>query len=155
MPLSSISHSKSGERCRKHVKNRWRAYWKSFNSCYQSIIVGVVVFVYLLIGGAIFTALEAPEELIRIETIQSTRERLIHNLTVTFNVTRSKIEGIFDDFATACDNGLLVRNRAPIWQFSNAVLFATTVVTTIGECRVKLSMLTTLCAMCKISVLTM
>lgn len=113
-------------------KIRCKCYWKSFNSCYQALLLGSLVCVYLLIGAGIFVALEAPNEQRQIDAITMTRQLIIENLTMTYNLSVQEIETIVSRFTTACESDLLVTDTARIWNFGNAIFFATTVITTIG-----------------------
>ena len=114
------------------LKKRCICYWKSFNTCYQSLLLGLLVIIYLIVGGAIFVALEAPEEQQRILNTEMSRDAIIQNLTETYNLTREEIDAIISRFTVACDSDLLVPDTARIWNFGNAIFFASTVVTTIG-----------------------
>ena len=128
-----VNEDSSFEKGRDDFKTRCKRYWKSFNSVYQSILLGGLVVLYLLIGAAIFVALEAPDELQRISRIQATREAIRNNISMTYNITAKEVEAIIERFSAACQSDLLVSDTTRIWEFGTAVFFATTVVTTIGE----------------------
>lgn len=118
---------------KRTVRQSCKSYWTSFNSVYQAIILAVVVVVYLLIGAAILTALEAPAEEAQIRSTVAERERLREMIMMRFNATEEEVNALFNNFSTACANDLLVANTVRIWTYARAVFFSATVVTTIGE----------------------
>lgn len=118
---------------RKTALQSCKSYWTSFNLVYQAIALGVLVVVYLLIGSAVFMALEAPMEEAQIRSIVAERERLIEIIMRRFNATEEEVNTLFNQFSTACANDLLVGSTVRIWTYVRAVFFSATVVTTIGE----------------------
>lgn len=118
---------------RKPTLQSCKSYWTSFNLVYQAIALGVLVVAYLLIGSAVFMALEAPMEEAQIRSIVAERERLLEIIMRRFNATEEEVNTLFNQFSTACANDLLVGNTVRIWTYARAVFFSATVVTTIGE----------------------
>lgn len=118
---------------RKTVRQSCKSYWTSFNLVYQTLALGILVVVYLLIGSAIFTALEAPTEEAQIRNTVSERERLKDMIMMRFNVTEEEVTTLFNNFSAACANELLVANTVRIWTYARALFFSATVITTIGE----------------------
>ena len=108
-------------------------------SNYKTLSYGTAVIVYLLIGGAIFSALERPNEVRQNEQIIADNEsyaeqyRLLVELLVNnteLNETQA-VAVIVNISATAiAANSIEETNN---WIYSSSIFFCTTVVTTIGE----------------------
>lgn len=109
------------------------------NIYWQTLILFAIVVLYLLIGGAIFLALEQPAEIRRNEelmTINATYYRALESVSVQLanltNLTVSEAENFLRIIGEAAIN---VSSDLPTnnWDYGSAVFFATTVVTTIGN----------------------
>lgn len=115
--------------------------WRTFNNYWQLLALFFVVFFYTLIGGAIFNAVERPNELLNIQESLVARNNAINEfvdfLTNSTNLTTEEavnVTGLFlklGAVAAQADATLAVEDN-PIWDFASAVFFCSTVITTIG-----------------------
>ena len=90
----------------------------------RTLALIVVTFTYLLVGAAVFDALESADE----ETEKSKMDTSQDEFMKKYNISSADFEEIFK----------LVLRMKPIksktqWKFAGAFYFATTVITTIGE----------------------
>ena len=122
-------------------KNSCRRFWCSNNKYWQSLQIFNGLVVFLFIGAAIFSALERPQELQRIEdsrvAVNETITAIVDLLTNRTNLTDEEAINLTDQLvefggriAEASKNFNLEEN--PIWTWSSALFFCITVVTTIG-----------------------
>lgn len=106
-------------------------YWRTL------ILFGVVV-VYLIIGGAIFTALERPNEQRQNQANIEANETLTRqfNLTVEFLTANSNLseEAVINLLRNISNLSMAAADITTTdnWVFASSTFFATTVVTTIG-----------------------
>lgn len=136
--------------CFRCQKKACASCWCSFNNYWKALACFSVVFVYLLIGGAIFTAAERPNEIRSIEEAQmerveaqealtELRMEIISTITNNTNLTMEQAENFVDDLVSASKNlsnaleSVPAEVTGPIWDFASAVFFASTVITTIGK----------------------
>ena len=116
--------------------------WHTFNNYWKLIFLGIAVFVYNMVGGLIFTTVERPNEIAMIEEAQMAQENAIASLTSFLlnntNLTEEEAANMTvtllqlgQTFADASER--LAFDANPIWDFSSAVFFCSTVITTIGE----------------------
>lgn len=105
----------------------------------QTLILFALVMTYILIGGAIFLALELPAETKRNEAITAANETYIRSFNnivdqlVNFtNLTEEEARALVRIVAESAINA---SNNQPTsnWEYGSAIFFATTVVTTIGN----------------------
>ena len=118
--------------CLRNACCSWNLHW-------QTLVLFFVISVYLIVGGAIFVALEGPDEQRRIEEAQVNKSRLdeveryiIGNITATGELNETEAQALVDlirNLSQAAANLDTSRN----WEYGPAVFFATTVITTIGE----------------------
>lgn len=80
---------------------------------------------YLLVGAAIFSALEYDEDQIRIHNLGKLEE----TLTSKYNISREDLKK-WEFYLVAKAN---VQAKLYQWSFAGSVYFATTVITTIGK----------------------
>ncbi|KAJ8309006.1 hypothetical protein KUTeg_013880 [Tegillarca granosa] len=96
------------------------------------IVLQVIVCAYVLIGGAIFWALESGQESQTIKTMDNQYQRFLDNNTC---VSSEDLQAFIDEIITAYDKGILIRNSSQAiqqWTFVKSAFFAVTCVTTIG-----------------------
>ena len=118
--------------CMRNCCCTWNVYW-------QAAVFSSIIFVYLLLGAAIFMALEGPNEQQRIAEAEINRSRLIQvgqyvvgNLTASGQLNESEAQELvflISNLSQAFSNLDTSRN----WDFAPAVFFSVTVVTTIGN----------------------
>ena len=110
------------------------------SSSSKKLIVRILLFlVYLLIGAAIFDAIESPEEEKRRKKLQF--EELRKNFTSRFKISEKDMAELLDRLKDALDLGYDItygNNQtggypATNWDFMDAFFFAGNVVTTIGK----------------------
>lgn len=118
----------------------WRL-WRSFNRYWKLAVACAAVFLYVLLGGILFSAAERPSELRRIEESEVVREQAISDLfnmllnstNVTEEEARNLTVALLALGRTAAEAARnLSFDANPIWDFSSAIFFSSTVITTIG-----------------------
>lgn len=111
-----------------------RRFWFSANPLYQTLTLGLALFVYMAVGAAVFVWLEGAAEENRLADISRAAEELKQILSVELpNATSERIDNLVDSFFVACDAGLLANETAPLWDLGRAVMAAGSIVTTIGR----------------------
>lgn len=109
------------------------------NIYWQTFILFAIVVLYLLIGGAIFLALEQPAEIRRNEElmrINAAYYRALESVSVELaNLTNLTVSEARDFLRIIGEAAINVSSDLPTnnWDYGSAVFFATTVVTTIGN----------------------
>ena len=122
-------------------KNSCRRFWCTNNKYCQTLQIFNGLIVFLVIGASIFSSIERPNELQRIEdsrtTMNETLTALVNLLTNQTNLTQEEAMNLTDQLvmfgsriAEATENFDLEVN--PIWTWGSALFFCITVVTTIG-----------------------
>lgn len=122
-------------------KNSCRRLCCSFNNYCQLLSLFFAVLFFTLIGGVLFNAVERPNELRTIQESRVARNNAISDFTallmnstnlteeVAVNLTVRFLE-LGQQAAIAAQS--LTFEDNPIWDYSSAVFFASTVITTIG-----------------------
>ncbi len=88
---------------------------------------------YLAFGGVLFSHLEIKEELKAIENIENTVNTFLEKHP---SVARAELEEFVNAVQFAVEKGLRVRANVtynPNWNFGGAILFAASLLTTIGK----------------------
>lgn len=108
------------------------------SSSTKKLILRILLFLlYLLIGAAIFDAIESPEEKDLRKKLQF--EELRKNFTLKFNISESDMTVLLEGLREALDLGYEIGYNniggypATNWDFMDAFFFAGNVVTTIGK----------------------
>uniref|UniRef100_A0A8D2P116 Potassium channel domain-containing protein n=1 Tax=Zosterops lateralis melanops TaxID=1220523 RepID=A0A8D2P116_ZOSLA len=100
----------------------------------QTALLGAGYFVYLLVGAAVFQALERTAEKQEKRAAAQMKEAFLQNFT---QLTVAEMEQFMENLIEAIQNGVYpVGNQSQFeesnWDFSNSFFFAGTVVSTIG-----------------------
>ncbi len=99
-------------------------------------MMGVVL--YLVMGGIIFSAVEGPNERRQIEMVQEERQLAFDNITAKVmamsNLTLEEAQNVTIAFIALGEvaSKSIPAELNPIWDYSSALFFASTVITTIG-----------------------
>ena len=108
------------------------------SSSSKKLLLRILLFLaYLLIGAAIFEAIESPEEKRRRNKLQF--QELRKNFTHRFNISEKDMTTLLEGLKEALDLGYEIAYnevggyRATNWDFMDAFFFAGNVVTTIGK----------------------
>ena len=116
-----------------------KKFWCSFNNYWQLALALFAVMFYLVIGGAIFHAVEGPNEQRQIQQVQEDREIAMASMTEMLrNLTNLTADEVQNTTTTFINLGRIASTTIPAeqslkWDFSSAFFFASTVITTIGE----------------------
>ena len=117
---------------RKHVF-QVNVYWRTLG-------LAVILSIYLLIGAAVFQALEQPNERKENEAIAKSSEmytQLLENFTTivsnSTNLTHQEIIDTITNLTTASLGATATESHN--WEFASSLFFVITVVTTIGVYR--------------------
>ena len=116
-----------------------RKFWCGFNSYWRLTTLFFAVAFYLTFGGIIFSAVEGSNEQMRIQQVQKDRINAFNNLTeLLMNLTNmTEEEARNATFALVILGEIASRSIPaelnPIWDYSSAFFFSSTVITTIGE----------------------
>lgn len=109
---------------------------------------GAIMFVYLLLGGLCFYALEGPAEQAKIARMQEEKSNataalsrelntFIEFLVNSTNITEAQAVNFTNTLVAVAkrvaDAGVNETLPDPVWEYASAVFFASTVVTTIGK----------------------
>lgn len=102
----------------------------------KKLIIRIVFFlVYLLVGAAIFQAIELPHEKKRRSELQF--DIIQHNFTKKYNISGEDMKCFLQKLKKALELGFDLQEAAfpklQQWHFMNAFFFAGNVVTTIGK----------------------
>lgn len=120
-----------------------KAYFRrtclSLNIYWRTLFLFIGVSVYILIGGAIFTAVERPNELKQNQAMEEANHtyyleliRLVNLLEDNTNLTTEQATRLVETVGMAAVNVSSI-SVTDNWNYGSAVFFTTTVVTTIGE----------------------
>ncbi|KAM9435171.1 potassium channel subfamily K member 5b [Clarias gariepinus] len=95
-----------------------------------SVLTAVILF-YLTAGGTVFNLLEEPRWREAVTRYREDKERILHTHPC---LTEQDLESIIQTVATAAGQGVTVTGDKPYnpWVWQNAVIFAATIITTIG-----------------------
>uniref|UniRef100_A0A1B6C3L8 Potassium channel domain-containing protein n=1 Tax=Clastoptera arizonana TaxID=38151 RepID=A0A1B6C3L8_9HEMI len=87
---------------------------------------------FLIVGAAMFSAIEAPDEASRIKALKSRRLRFLQNNEC---VRDEDLEELIEEVVRASNRGVSAAKNVssePNWSFGQSLFFSSTVVTTIG-----------------------
>ena len=137
-PENNPDDSSKKKRC-KFCSRRVLAYFFTWNSPWQMVVLIAVLSIYVFAGAAVFVRIEGPYEHQRIREavenrseLASIREHLIGNLTASGTLSREEALSLFYTIRniTVAEASLdLSRN----WEFGPAIFFVTTLITTVGK----------------------
>jgi len=124
-------------------KKSCRTFWcGTYNSYWRLLSLGMSVVVYLVLGGVIFSLVEGPNERRQVEMVQQERAEAFENLTSIIqdhtNLSEAEARNLTVTILALGE----VASRSipaevnPIWDYSSAFFFSSTVITTIGEHRI-------------------
>lgn len=102
--------------------------------CVQALLYPIAIVIYLLIGAAVFTAIEFGHEKTRTENAIKEVEDIIEEIMDQNNLSQDATMEILNKFTYLCEKGSLqVINASYEWDFVPSFFFAATVVTAIGN----------------------
>ena len=108
--------------------------------CIQALLCPIAVLIYLLIGAAVFTAIERDHEkmarhIAANEEMHSVKEleQAIESVLRKFNLSENISTEILSNFTSLCAGYSESQNTPPRWEFFPAFYFSAIVITTIGE----------------------
>ena len=116
-----------------------RKFWCGFNSYWRLTALFFAVAFYLIFGGIIFSAVEGPSEQMRIQQAEEDRINAFNNLTDMLmsltNLTDEEARNLTATIVVLGDiaSSTIPAELNPIWDYSSAFFFSSTVITTIGE----------------------
>uniref|UniRef100_H3AD36 Potassium two pore domain channel subfamily K member 12 n=1 Tax=Latimeria chalumnae TaxID=7897 RepID=H3AD36_LATCH len=93
------------------------------------LLLALLIALYLLVGAAVFSALESPSEL----RAQSRWNWTLRNFSDTFNISMAELSAFLREYEAAIAAGIKVDSLRPRWDFTGAFYFVGTVVSTIGK----------------------
>lgn len=93
------------------------------------LLLALFIVVYLLCGAAVFSALEQPKER---EAKERWAQRFEH-FSQKYNLSKKDLNNFLRNYEEANVAGIRVDTIRPRWDFSGALYFVGTVVSTIGE----------------------
>lgn len=93
------------------------------------LLLALLIIVYLLCGAAVFSALEQPKER---EAKERWAQRFEH-FSQKHNLSKKDLNNFLRNYEEANVAGIRVDAIRPRWDFSGALYFVGTVVSTIGE----------------------
>ncbi|XP_005992766.1 potassium channel subfamily K member 13 [Latimeria chalumnae] len=91
-------------------------------------LLALLIVLYLLLGAAVFSALEHPKE----REVKGQWEEHLENFTQRHNLSWTDLQRLLRDFEDATVAGVHVDDARPRWDFTGAFYFVGTVVSTIG-----------------------
>ena len=127
---------------KKPTKNR--PIFKLNALCVQALLYPITIVIYLLIGAAIFTAIEHDHEnmvkaslnneMQTIDELQQVVEAMLRNLNVSKSTSQEILNNFTSNFTKLCMTySSSIHTPQDQWEFLPSFYFAATVITTIGE----------------------
>ena len=102
--------------------------------CFLALLYPITLVIYLLIGAAVFSAIEHEQEVMERREAEDEIQKVISKVAGKYNLSESTTERIFNDFTSLCTNNRLqIRNASFQWTFLPSFYFAATVITAIGK----------------------
>ena len=102
--------------------------------CVQAILYPITLVIYLLIGAAVFSAIEHEQEVMARREAEDEIKKVISKVSGMYNLSENTTEKIFNDFTSLCTNNhLQIQNASFQWTFLPSFYFAATVITAIGK----------------------
>ena len=116
------------------MENRPMVTFKLNALCVQALLYPITMVIYLLIGAAIFTAIEHEREIEAKDNAEEEIRMVISKVASKYNLSENVSESILHDFTNLCtENHLQIINATSRWTFLPSLYFAATVITAIGE----------------------
>ena len=126
--------------CRRNGR-ACKVFCFSFNAYYQSLFIFLVIILYLLMGAYVFEKLEEKTEMQRMvdagKNTTNAMTEILNLLTNQTNLSKGDAENLRTQII---EQSYIIGNATEIlypdakWDFSYALFFSTTVITTIGMC---------------------
>ncbi|XP_078503222.1 potassium channel subfamily K member 12 [Lissotriton helveticus] len=92
------------------------------------LLLALLIVLYLLVGATVFSTIESPSE----ATAQGRWRRTLDNFSRSFNVSSGELRAFLREYEVAMAAGIRVDALRPRWDFTGALYFVGTVVSTIG-----------------------
>ena len=116
------------------------AFWcGKFNSYWRLLTLGTLVVMYLAMGALIFSLVEGPNERRQVEMVQQERAQALDELTIKVqdltNLSQAEARNVTIAIIAlgVAASRTIPAEENPIWDYSSAFFFSSTVITTIGK----------------------
>ena len=117
--------------CSNRAFNQWL---RTYNPLRRLLVYLAIVVVYVLLGAWVFSVVESPSENERILAAKEELETLKKALSILVHHNQTALGELMGLVEDICSLGAF-KDQQKLWDYTPALLFTTTVVTTIGTVR--------------------
>lgn len=93
------------------------------------LLLAIFIVLYLIAGATIFSTIERPSEVVA----HNRWDRIVKNFSQSFNISLLELRSFLRDYEAAMAAGIRADALRPRWDFTGALYFVGTVVSTIGK----------------------